>query len=234
MFEVEVAEADLPFVRNDCTRPPRRLIKHLRESLRWFSAKDLERLEGIWLLDELPEHASEEARERAAEGGRTYGAYHAKKKEVSSYIALSIGDIYRGVRGHLPFYALTPLPVLCISRTLSHEVAHHLIATHGYVFEPGEDLSDEESLANRYAQKHVEKMRACWRYRFGLWLMKQLAELHYSSGVVHSSKQRYCEAADCWYMAWNLNPKLKSVSEWYHAAKEKCKNEKQPGFIGTG
>ena len=99
-------------------------------------------------------------------------------------------------------------------------------ATCGYIFRRGEDVSDEESLATGYARKHLEKMRAQWRYRFGCWLMKQLAELHYSSGVAYSSKQRYCEAADCWYMAWNLNPNLEDVSDWYHLAREKCDAER--------
>lgn len=234
MFEVDVAKEDLPFIRNDCARPPRRLMNHLKESLRRFSDEELKGLEAIWLLDDVPEYANEEAAAAVAQGGRLYGLYHSRTEEVASYIALSIGDIYRGVRGHLPFYEFTPIPVLCMSRALAHEMAHHLIATRGYIFKPGEEVSDEESLANRYAQKHLEKMQRRWRYRFGFWLMKQLAELHYSSGAVYSSKQRYCEAADSWYMAWNLNPKLKNVSEWYHLAREKCVSGRESGSVGAG
>ena len=160
--------------------------------------------------------------------------YDAKSERYSSYVRLFVADVYRGLRGHLPFYYLTPAPVLLITRTLAHEVAHHLVATRGYIFEPGDSDHDEESLAEEYARRHLEKMKARRRYRFGRWLMNKLARLHYDSGVVYSSRRDYCAAAECWYMAWRLSPELSNVSEWYHLAREKCKGDMQSGSAGAG
>lgn len=234
MFEIEVAPSDLPVIRNDCAHPPPRLVEHLRESLRSFDAEELDGLDAIWLLDRMPEPATGSIKEAMQKGGCVTGMYHAKSERYSSYVRLFVEDIYRGLRGHLPFYHLTPTPVLLITGALAHEVAHHLAATRGYVFEPGGGMRDEESLAERYARGHVEKMRARRRYRLGLWLMKKLARLHYDSGIVYSSRRDYCAAAERWFMAWRLNPELSNVSEWYHLARERCDGRMPADSAGGG
>ena len=203
--------------------PPRNLLKHLQRSLSIFSGNEMEGIECIWLLDEA---CGEHADRIMAEGTRVYGAYHSKGEYRPCEIVLFVRDIYCGV---MPFFYLTSVPVLQITQTLAHEVAHHLVATRGYIFELGEDTSDQESLAERYARSILDKMRKSWRYKIAQWMLKQLADIHYSSGVVHSSKQRYCEAAKCWYEAWHLNPKLENVDEWYWLAKEECEKQGNSG-----
>jgi hypothetical protein len=223
MFELEVSRSGLPVIRDDCTHPPPRLLKHLGESLRSFGAEELEGLDAVWLLNVMPEPGGVKVKEALDKGGCVSGMYHARSEKYSSYVRLFVNEIYRGVRGHLPLYHLTPVPVLLITRVLAHEVAHHLAATRGYIFARGERGRNEESLADHFALRHLEKLKARPKYRFGFWLMGKLARVHYDSGVVYSSRRDYCAASECWFMAWRLNPELKDVSAWYHLAREKCK-----------
>ena len=221
------------FIRNDCTNAPPHLEKHVYESLSHFTEAELNGVGLIWLVNDLPDDADEEYKKVIRMGGQINGFYYFKTEEEPPFILLFINSIYRSLR-LFPFIHYTVIPSLCISRTLAHEIGHHLIAIRGYVFNQGEDTSDQEVLANQYARNHLEKMRSRFRYRFGFWLMKQLAELHYSAGVVYSTKQKYCEAADCLYKAWDLNPKLENVAEWYHLAREKCHSNKESSTNNTG
>ncbi len=233
MSEVQFLQEGLPFVRNDCTRPPHRLMKHLQQSLRDFPKDDMKGLGALWLYDEIPNDAHEEGSDIPRAGVQTRGSYYLKTKEYDSYILLFINAIYYSL-DEFPFCEFTSVPALCISKTLAHEVAHHLIATRGYAIKSGEDITDQESLADLYAQRHLDELCKQGRFRFAFWLMKQIADLHYSVGSVYATKHKYCNAADSWFKAWLLNPKLENVGAWYHLAKEKCKNRKEPRANSVG
>jgi hypothetical protein len=78
-------------------------------------------------------------------------------------------------------YWYTPASTLNICYTLAHEVGHHLIATRGYVFEKTESYSDdeiEEEFCNRYAFVVTKRMLKRYYYRFGDWLLRDLAGWH--------------------------------------------------------
>jgi hypothetical protein len=163
MSEVEFHQEGLPFIRNDCTRPPRHLIKRLNQSLRQFSEDELKGLSAIWLCDEMPEDDNKQGRDIPRAGLQTRGYYYLKTKKYDSYIVLFINAIYYSL-DDLPFYGFTSVPALCISKVLAHEVAHHLIATRGYAIKPGEDVTNQELLADLYAQRHLEKLSKNWRF----------------------------------------------------------------------
>ena len=204
------------------------------ESLKQFPPEDLAGLEVIWLHNNLPAAANPDDWGVHHEGARIFGAYFARTKKYSSYVVLFVKNIYCSLIPHFPFYNLTAVPVLCLSKTLAHEIAHHLFATRGYIFTPREKRGDEEKLCEEYAERHLQRLQKKWRYKIGFRLLNWLAELHYSTGIVYSSKKKYCEAADHWYLAWNLNPKLENVRPRFHLAMEECKKTKTANIERPG
>jgi hypothetical protein len=179
----------------------------------------------VLLLDQVPEpdDKSDDFYKYAwKEGHHIYGCYNAKTENTVSCITLNLGDIYRLV----PLaYRWTTVPPLLIVHALAHEVAHHLVATRGYVFSPGERFKHreyEEVAANRYAFYVVKRMEERWYYRFGRWLIKDLADHHHVKALLDWREKRYGKSAEHWYKAWCLNPELDEAAYWYLRAKEKC------------
>ena len=218
---IEIGKQAEPLcVKLDLVKPPLGLMWHLRRSLKWIDPDHFQGLDFIWLMDDIPKEGADEFGQRVlAKEAVLYGVYKAKEEVYSSYILLLLRYIYLGIPS---IFAFTPVPTFLITKTLAHEVAHHLIATRGYVFQRSEDISDKESLANRYAESVLQKMRKRWYYRLGERLIKEHAETHYVFGIQEWKHERYCEAADRWYKAWRLNSQLENVVEWYFDAKEKC------------
>lgn len=213
-------------ITNDCRKPPPRLLWHVRRALSWINQDHLKGLGFIWLMDHIPETTEDENAKRALAGELLlYGAYGPQKGRLPSYVLLLTQYVYLGIPA---FYSVTPVPTLRIVKTLAHEVAHHLIATRGYVFQPGEDLSDQESLANRYAAGVLQDMMKRWHYKLGRWLINDLAETNYAFGAIEWQKQRYCAAADRWHKAWALNPELEDIADLYWQAKDMCDGEQSP------
>ena len=103
------------------------------------------------------------------------------------------------------------------------EVAHHLVATRGFVFKRGENLKHheyQEVLANRYAFGVVKRMEQRWYYRLGRWILRDLAEHHHIWAILDRREKRYERSAFHWYRAWSLNPELDEAAYWYFRAKE--------------
>ncbi|MEK6288510.1 MAG: hypothetical protein AABO57_22565 [Acidobacteriota bacterium] len=210
---------------NQCHNPPRGALWHLRRSLGWINASDLEGLYCVRLLDALPEpnEESDEFYKYAwKEGHHIYGIYSPENRNTVSCITLNLGDIYRLV----PFiYWWTTVPTLLIAHSLAHEVAHHLVATRGYVFKNGENLEHreyEEVAANRYAFYVVKKMEERWYYRLARWMIKDLADHHHVLALLDWREKKYEKSAEHWYRAWCLNPELDEAAYWYLRARKMC------------
>lgn len=147
------------------------------------------------------------------------GWYEAGTKKDPPFIILYAAPIYRPIPSLLWW---TTIPTLRIIRTLAHEVAHHLIATRGYVFESGENVADEEALANRFSVKVLETTAAKWSYRLGQWCIRDLAGWYYTFAMTDWRKNDFKAAARRFYSAWDLCPDDEEAAYWYWQAREKC------------
>jgi hypothetical protein len=210
-------------IKNDCAKTPVGLLWQARRALGWINPADLAGIDHVWLMDEIRQAAlggSEELRRLESEGQRLAGFYLRRSGDAPPVVALVVARHYEV----LPFaYRLTPAAAVMLAHTLAHEVAHHLIATRGYVFDPGERLRGEEfeeEFANRYAVEVTKRMRRRWYYRLGLWLLKDLAEWHYIFGVLDWRDRRYQGAAEHWRKSFWLYPENPEIPYWYHRAKD--------------
>jgi tetratricopeptide (TPR) repeat protein len=209
-------------VVNRCANSPPGLEWQVRRSLRWISQADLEGLALIRLEDEMPEvfgGAAEWAgRVRAAgEAAHVAGWYSPPKADVPAYIMLYVRQVYAAVPSWLWW---STVPTLRILRTLAHEVAHHLVATRKYVFRPGENLEDEESLARCYAAHALERATARWSYKLGRWSLKEIAGWYYAFGNLYWREKKYSTAAAYFFKAWDLDPEHNEAAYWYWRAKD--------------
>jgi hypothetical protein len=215
---------------NQCANPPTGALWHLRKSLKWIDQSHLDGVYCIRLLDQLPrptEQSDEEYKYARAEGHYICGIYSAKNWDTVSCITLNLGDIYRPIPRA---YFWTTVPTLLIIRTLAHEVAHHLVATRGYVFKRGENFKHkeyEEVAANRYAYDVLKKMQERWYYRLGRWMIKDLADHHHVMALFDWREKKYEKSAEHWYKAWWLNPELDEAAYWYLRAKKMCSSEQE-------
>ena len=174
-------------------------------------------------MPEAPQgrNETEWARHVRARGHTGYvnGWYAPAQEGAPASIMLYARPIYRSIPSFLWW---TTIPTLRINRTLAHEVAHHLIATRGYVFESGEDVADEEALANRFSVKVLETTAAKWSYTLGRWCIRDLAEWYYTFAMTDWRKNDFKAAARRFYSAWDLCPDNEEAAYWYWQAREKC------------
>ena len=218
-------------IRNDCTNPPKGLLRHLQRSLKWINPADLDGIDFIRLTDEPSEQLvrnDEDLRRDIEEGLCVYGLYMSGKRHPA-YILLFVKSIYQAISVN-QLYRITTAPTLWITRTLAHEVGHHLIASRGYIFQPGEKYKHqeiEEEFCDRYAFNVLKKMQERWPYRLGMWALRDMADMHYHFGTKAWEDKDYERAAEHWYNAGQLNPDHKDAVRWYWLAKSKCSEHKQ-------
>jgi hypothetical protein len=171
-----------------------------------------------------PVTGSPEWHKRAVmEGYNIFGLYIERDKDSPAHIKLFIQDIYDVIPRWLRW---TPAATLRLAKTLAHEVGHHLFAHRGYIYSPDEkNLSKyEETIVDRYAFAVLRKMKTRWRYRFGQWLMKTLADRQFALGILAWEAHRYKEASQHWYCAWKLDPTREEASRWHRRAQSAVKN----------
>lgn len=215
---------------NRCSKPPLGLERHVRRSLRWIDQSHLAGLDSIRIESEMPERPDPAAREtewakqiRGEGNSACVNGWYAERTATDSpYIMLYAQPIYRPIPSFLWW---STVPILRVVITLAHEVAHHLAASRGFIFQDGEDLTDEESVADSYAESVVKKTTAHWSYRMGQRGLKEISEWHYSSALVDCRQKKYKQAAQRFYDAWSLNPGNKEAAEWYWRAKEMSRIE---------
>lgn len=208
-------------VINHCSKPPRGLVQRVQRSLRLLAPGDLEGLAAIILLDSTV-YASEDPEwhnKDYEKGSPVYGWYVHKNSDIPRpYIVLNVHHIYRYIPSFLWWSAL---PTLRIIRNLSHEVAHHIVAERGYLFQLGEAPDKPEELADQYAHDTLNKIvRTNWCYRLAHWLSKEIAFWHYAQGIFDFRDNRFLSAANHFYAAWELDPELPEVSEYYWQARD--------------
>jgi hypothetical protein len=209
---------------NQCNKLPWGAVWHVRRSLTWLRENDLSGLFCIRLLNELPQptdQSDEEYKNAWAQGHDICGLYSAETTETVSCITLNLGDIYRPISRA---YWCTTVPILLVARTLAHEVAHHLVATKGYVFSEGESFKhreDEERAANRYALNVLARMQSRWYHTLGAWLIKDLGDHHYIQGMLDWRERNYAKAAAHFYKSCRLNPNHDEAAYWYWRAKNR-------------
>lgn len=211
-------------VINRCSKSPFWLEWQVRQGLRWIDKSHLAGLAAICLEDEMPKfpqaaHETEWAKRVRAESHTAYvnGWYAAPTATESPYVLLYIQPIYRPIPSFLWWSTALTLRII---GTLAHEVAHHLVATRGYVFQEGEDTGDEELLADRYAASVLRKATQRWPYRLGRCVLEVLSGWHYAVGSADWRRKKYKSAAEGFYNAWNLDPESQEASYWYWRAKE--------------
>lgn len=210
-------------VINACRNLPRGAIWHIERALSWIDPADLDGIAFVQLLDEIPDQLSRATyRRRCAknEGFGFNGLYFASSGDTPAHIMLFVQDVYRGIPG---IFKWTTVQTLQISRTIAHEVGHHLIEGKGYIFEPNENYETsgfEEEMADRYAFGILKKMRERWYYKLGSWTTKRIASFHYIVGLADWKERNYGKAAERWYTAWHLDPDRQDAVDWYWQAKK--------------
>jgi hypothetical protein len=212
-------------INNECKNPPWALRWQLKRALRWIHYGDLEALNWINLIDDLPpaKETSPTWYKKATKETHGVGGWYKPQDNTPPCITLNIRIIYRGVPR---LYWLLPIPTLLIARTLAHEVAHHLIARRGYACPDDRRKArikkDEEMAADRYAYTVNMTMRRRWYYRFAAWAIKHLSEWHYNHGMLAWKGAKYGEAAEHWFSASMLDPSNRQAWYGYARAKEQC------------
>ena len=211
---------------NKCVKPPWGIEWQVRRSLRWLDPSLLKGLGSIQIESEMPEAAegldqTEWARPVRSVGHTAYvnGWYALAQQDGPASIILYARPIYRPIPSFLWW---TTVPTLRILRTLAHEVAHHLVATRGYVFEKGEDIADEEALANRFSAKVVASTAEKQSYRVGQWCIKDLANWYYTFAMTDWEKKDFNAAARRFYHAWDLYPDNEEAGRWYWEARARA------------
>ena len=209
---------------NTCTTPPLGLEWQVRRSLRWIDSSHLAGLASIHLEDGMPELAQDSDETEWAKRVRATGhiahvnGWYAEGSGITpAYVMLYARPIYRPIP---MFLWWSTVPTLRILSTLAHEVAHHLIAKRGYVFDQAEPVTDEETLANQYSASVLQKTRARLSYRLGQSCLKELAAWRYAFATVDWRKKNYKAAAEGFYDTWNLNPEHKEANYWHWRARE--------------
>lgn len=210
---------------NNYVKSPRGMEWQVRRSLRWFDPSLLQELGSIQIESEMPEAPQGRDETKWARHVRSVdqtvfvnGWYALAQQGDPASIMLYGGPIYRPIPSLLWW---TTVPTLRILRTLAHEVAHHLVATRGYVFDKGEDVADEEALANRFSATVVASTATKRSYRLGQWCIKDLAEWYYTYAMTDWKKQDFRAAARRFYNAWDLCPDNAEAGYWYWEAKER-------------
>lgn len=214
-----------PKIINQYSAAPRGIEWQVRRSLRWFDPSLLRELGSIIIECELPDAPHGDYEPEFAEhvralgqAGIVMGWYAPVSKRTPAFITLYASPIYRPIPSYLWW---TPVVTLRILRTLAHEVAHHLVATRGYIFEQGEDLADEEALANRFSATVLKAAAGKWSYRLGQKGMKLLASRYHLFALIDWEKEDFSAAATRFYNAWDLCPDSEEAAYWYWQARDK-------------
>jgi hypothetical protein len=196
----------------------------INRSFKWLKKSDVAGISYIELRDDFSpavESSAEWHKVATQENWSVNAQYFPETLTQPAFITLYLRPLFRAIpRAYWP----TPVTTLNVIRTLSHEIGHHLVAKRGYVFDQTEDISSfeqEEELANRYSALTVANLKG-WRWRFALWLNRDLADSYYQQGIIRWQANNYTQAAESWYRAFLLEPDHEHALYWYHRAKERC------------
>lgn len=209
---------------------PRLTEWHIQRALRWISPRDLEGLELIRVIDESHDDPESAKLPSYLKGFPYSGMYLRQIATRPAQVLLYANYIYLGVPKLL---MRSPMVTLNLARTLAHEVAHHVIATRGYIYETREKYKAwdgvrnpyEEEMADAYAADVMERMLRHWRYKLGKSLARMLSTVLYKAGIQEYWDGNYQSAASLEFRAHTLNPENENAGQCYRHAMEKLKTQ---------
>ena len=193
------------------------LLWQVRRSIRFLKLKELGGTWRIILMDSSPETAFD----NGSSGGKRLGFYLQSESSRSlATIELYLDPIIDGIP---KIFWLSTVPMILITKTLSHEVAHHLHLDRKRSVLSKLKTKDPEEVAKQFAAKILLQMRNSWKYFIGFWLIKELAFYYYCQGIFAFEKHKYSLSANHYFNAWRLDTTLYEVAERHWAAKEREK-----------
>jgi hypothetical protein len=203
---------------------------HVRCVLRWLSADDLEGLQSIKVIADCPDDPEYSNLKPFLRGVLYNGHYSRKVKDRPAQVVLYARDIYYGIPR---LFLASPIATLKLARTLAHEVAHHVIATRGYIHKPWEKYKPwdgtrdpyEEMIADTYASNVVSKMKNHWPYKLGELLSRMLSHILFKAGIQEYWDGNYQSSADLEFRAHSLNPENDEAGQCYRHAMEQLRKQ---------
>ena len=166
--------------------PPSGLLGHIRRSLNWIEPQDLDGIDHVLLLEDVPEisrRADPDLERVLQDGLLLFGAYKPRTANGPAHIILIVRSLYLPVPRVLTH---TPAMTLRVAKTIAHEVGHHLIVEKKFVLRKkpnADEIESEEEFANRYARAVRSRMEHRWVYFLGATLLKVAAAINYYRGA---------------------------------------------------
>jgi hypothetical protein len=216
-------------IRNECSALPEGVLQHARRSLSFIYPPDLVGIGFVRLVDKVPTDVKLYIKEGRIKDNvsKARAFYMPAHKRNPPYVALVVPKILRGVPGWL---MRTPSPTLLFAFCVAHEVGHHLVLKRGYALHPTEKPRElggeyEEEMVDRYASEVVRKMKAQWRYKFGQWLINEVASRRQVQGRLAWGDKNYELAKNFFLQAFYLDPDLENAEECFRIAQATAERE---------
>lgn len=203
---------------------------HIQRALRWASPRDLEGLELIRVIDDSHDDPESAKLPQYLKGSPSRGMYLRQTATHGAQILLYGNYLYLG----LPkFFMRSSMVTLNLTRILAHELGHHVIATRGYIYQPGEKYKPwdgirnpyEEKMADAYAADVMGRMLRQRRYKLARSLARMLSTLLYKAGIQDYWDGNYQVAASREFLSYNFNPDNEAAGQCYRHAMEKLKTQ---------
>ena len=163
-----------------------------------------------------------ETKQLISDGFQVGGTYYTTSESNLNRIYLNFDALNSPIPKIL---SRTPLISFRIIKILSHELAHHLIATKKEPFTEAIAEVEEETVAEKFAEKIVsdyEQKRKNWN-----WIYKDLASWYFNFGLADCKLNKFESAKKHLYLAFLMDSKNESISEWFWFAKHKAENNIQ-------
>ena len=214
--------------------PPRGLTGHIRRALSVIEPQDLEGIDHVLLLEDVPEvsrRADPELDRILQDDLLLFGAYKARTKDGPAHIILIVRSLYLPVPG---VFTHTPAMTIRVAKTIAHEVGHHLIAEKKYALRKkpdSDELETEEEFAERYERSVISRMKRGGIYILGARLLRLAAAMNYYRGTREWKKKNFDQAAHYFDMTIQVEPTHDDANYWFWKAREKAKGvaEERPG-----
>jgi hypothetical protein len=115
-----------------------------------------------------------------------------------------------------------------ITKTIAHEVGHHVIAQKKFVLRkrPSDEVESEEEFATRYAREVIVRMQHRWYYQLGSRLLKLAAAINYQRGAHAWNRGRFDHAARYFDMSIQVELNYGNANHWFWKAREKAHETK--------
>jgi hypothetical protein len=215
--------------------PPRGLTGHIRRALSVIEPQDLEGIDHVLLLEDVPEisrHDDPELDRALQDDLLLFGAYKSRTNAGPAHIILIVRSLYLPLPGILTH---TPAMTIRIAKTIAHEVGHHLIAVKKFALRKkpdSDELETEEEFAERYERSVISRLQREGIYVIGARLLRVAAAMNYYRGARAWNQKNFAQAAHYFDLAIQVEPTHEEANYWFWKAREKAKamNEEQDGM----